>query len=82
VTGESTAAPGAGSGEVLQVNASAMTLVRSIPLAQSTKPDAENQGRGLPNYLGAAAISPEAWRRGSLPSWTTSAAACCATACR
>lgn len=59
VTGESTAAPGAGSGEVLQVNASAMTLVRSIPLAQSTKPDAENQGRGLPNYLGAAAISPD-----------------------
>ena len=59
VAGESTAAPGAGNGEVLQVNASAMTLVRSIPLAQSTKPDAENQGRGLPNYLGAAAISPD-----------------------
>jgi len=69
VAGESTAAPGAGSGEVLQVATSGMTLVRSIALAQSDRPDAENQGRGLPNYLGAAAISPDgvaAWVPGKL----------------
>ena len=28
-------------------------------LAHSDKPDVENQGRGMPNYLGAAAISPD-----------------------
>lgn len=69
VAGESTAAPGAGSGEVLQVATATMTLARSIALAQSDKPDAENQGRGLPNYLGAAAISPDgvaAWVPGKL----------------
>ncbi|MFT3664257.1 PA14 domain-containing protein [Piscinibacter sp.] len=59
VAGESTATPGAGGGEVLQVATAAMTLARRITLAQSTRPDAENQGRGLPNYLGAAAISPD-----------------------
>ena len=69
VAGESTAAPGAGSGELLQVATGGMTLVRSIALAQSDRPDAENQGRGLPNYLGAAAISPDgvaAWVPGKL----------------
>lgn len=59
VAGESTTAPGAGGGELLQVAPATMTLTRSIALAQSTRPDAENQGRGLPNYLGAAAISPD-----------------------
>jgi YVTN family beta-propeller protein len=59
VAGESTAAPGAGGGELLQVGTGGMTLLRSIALAQSDRPDAENQGRGLPNYLGAAAISPD-----------------------
>ncbi len=60
--GEGTAAvtPAAGSGGVVvQVNAAAMTVARNITLAVSTKPDAENQGRGLPNYLGAATISPD-----------------------
>jgi YVTN family beta-propeller protein len=60
VPGEATATPGtSGGGELLQVNASAMTLTRTITLAHSTRPDAENQGRGVPNYLGAATISPD-----------------------
>ncbi len=58
--GTATVTPAAGSGGVVvQVAAGAMTLTRSIPLALSTLPDAENQGRGLPNYLGAASISPD-----------------------
>ena len=31
----------------------------TIVLRHSDKPDAENQGRGVPNYLGAVAISPD-----------------------
>ncbi|WP_207225029.1 DUF4082 domain-containing protein [Rivibacter subsaxonicus] len=64
-------------GELLEVNAATMALTRSIALRHSAKADAENQGRGVPNYLGAAAISPDgsqAWlpskqdniRRGAL----------------
>jgi cytochrome c peroxidase len=36
-----------------------MTVTRTIVLAHSDLPDAENQGRGIPNYLGAAALSPD-----------------------
>ena len=36
-----------------------MRVVRTIVLQHSDKPDFENQGRGIPNYLGAAAISPD-----------------------
>ncbi len=78
--GEGTAsvATPAGSGaEVVAVTAASMSIARTIVLAHSDKPDAENQGRGIPNYLGAAAISPDgtqAWvpskqdniKRGSL----------------
>ena len=46
-------------GEVLQVNAAAMTLARTVVLAHSDRIDAENQGSGIPNYLGAATISPD-----------------------
>ncbi|HZF16033.1 MAG TPA: fibronectin type III domain-containing protein, partial [Steroidobacteraceae bacterium] len=46
-------------GEVLIVNAGAMTVLNTLELAASTKPDFENQGSGFPNYLGAAAISPD-----------------------
>ena len=60
--GESTASvaptPATG-GEVLQVNASTLTLVRTITLQHSDRPDAENSGAGVPNYLGAATISPD-----------------------
>jgi hypothetical protein len=34
-------------------------VLSTIELRHSDKPDFENQGRGVPNYLGAAAISPD-----------------------
>ncbi len=46
-------------GEVIVVNASAMTLARTVVLQHSDKPDTENQGSGIPNYVGAVAISPD-----------------------
>ncbi len=46
-------------GELLEVDAATMSLTRTIVLRHSGKPDAENQGRGVPNYLGAMAISPD-----------------------
>ena len=46
-------------GEVLQVDAQTMLLTRTIVLGHSDRPDAENQGRGIPNYLGAPVISPD-----------------------
>jgi YVTN family beta-propeller protein len=58
--GESTATPQSGSGaELLSIGTAALNLVRTVALAHDDTPDAENQGRGLPNYLGAAAISPD-----------------------
>ena len=60
--GESTAGvqtPAGSGAEVAVVNASSMTLRDTITLRHSDKPDAENQGRGIPNYLGAVAISPD-----------------------
>jgi len=46
-------------GEVLVVDANGMTVLRTIVLRHSDKPDMENQGSGVPNYLGALAISPD-----------------------
>jgi YVTN family beta-propeller protein len=46
-------------GEVLVVNASAMSVQQVITLRHSDRPDFETQGRGVPNYLGAVAISPD-----------------------
>ncbi|MBW8828588.1 MAG: DUF1929 domain-containing protein, partial [Burkholderiales bacterium] len=60
--GESTAtvSPTPGNGaEVVVVNAGSMGVVSTIVLQHSDKPDLENQGRGIPNYLGAATISPD-----------------------
>ena len=37
----------------------AMSFTRTIVLQHSDKADFENQGRGIPNYLGAATISPD-----------------------
>ncbi len=51
-------------GEISDVNATAMTLTRTIPLPFDNSIDAENRGRGVPNYLMQIAISPdgrEAW---------------------
>jgi YVTN family beta-propeller protein len=61
LAGESTAVvnTASGGGQVVVVNAGSMSTVRTITLAHSNKADAENQGRGIPNYLGAAAISPD-----------------------
>jgi YVTN family beta-propeller protein len=46
-------------GEVVQVGTAALTVTRTIVLQHGEKGDAENQGRGIPNYLGAAVISPD-----------------------
>ena len=46
-------------GQVVVVNAGAMTALNTITLAASTKPDFDNQGSGFPNYLGATALSPD-----------------------
>jgi len=60
--GESTAtvSPTASTGgEVVQIATNTLVIVRTIVLQHSDKPDGENQGRGIPNYLGAAVISPD-----------------------
>jgi YVTN family beta-propeller protein len=49
---------GAG-GELVVVSPASMAVLRSIVLAHSERADNEVQGRGIPNYLGAAAISPD-----------------------
>jgi YVTN family beta-propeller protein len=54
-------------GEVVVVNSVPMSIQRTVVLAHSDKPDAENQGRGFPNYLGAMAISPDG-SQGYVPS--------------
>jgi len=53
-----TATPSNGA-EVAVVSAGAMSFMRTIVLQHSDKPDFENQGRGIPNYLGPAVISPD-----------------------
>ena len=45
--------------EVLAVNAGNLTPARTILLAHSDKVDSEAQGAGIPNYLAAAAVSPD-----------------------
>lgn len=49
---------GAGA-DIAVVAASSLALARIIKLAHSSKPDFESQGRGIPNYLGPAVISPD-----------------------
>lgn len=46
-------------GEVVVVDVTAMSVQRTITLAHSSDVDAEIQGRGIPNYLGAPAMSPD-----------------------
>ena len=62
LSGEATTAvnTATGGGEVVRLGTASMASLGAIRLAHSDKPDAENQGRGVPNYLGAAVISPDA----------------------
>ncbi len=46
-------------GEVLVLDANTLTPAGTIVFRHSDKADAENQGSGVPNYLGAVAISPD-----------------------
>ena len=46
-------------GEVLVIASNNLSLENTIELQYSTKVDTEIQGSGLPNYLAAAAISPD-----------------------
>ena len=47
------------SGEIYRVNTAAMELGGKSLLAIDQHPDAESNGRGVPNYLAAAVISPD-----------------------
>ena len=66
-------------GEIVVVDTAAMSVSRTVVLQHSDRADTEISGSGVPNYLGAAAISPDggsAWvpskqdnvKRGSLRS--------------
>lgn len=46
-------------GQVLVFNTSTSEVIKTIRLRHSTRSDAENSSRGIPNYLAAAAISPD-----------------------
>ena len=61
IVGEDTANPqvNQGGGEVVVVAASGMTITKTILLGHSDRPDRENGGRGIPNYLGPMIISPD-----------------------
>jgi cytochrome c peroxidase len=69
LAGEETATPdvNSGGGEILVVNAASLSINKTIGLRHSDKPDIESAGRGLPNYLGALAISPD-----GITGWTPS----------
>lgn len=61
VPGEDTATPvltGSG-GQVVVIATATLAVERTILLNPSTAADTETSARGLPNYLGAAAISPD-----------------------
>jgi hypothetical protein len=46
-------------GELLRLSAATLALDRVSVLAASLDPDSEQSARGIPNYLGAPAISPQ-----------------------
>lgn len=46
-------------GVVTAIDTTTFTVVGTTPLAQVFEPDSLTNGRGLPNYLGALAISPD-----------------------
>ena len=59
VSPQPTAAFPHGNGELYEVDASTLTLVRTMPLADSVLPDTPDQARGIPNYLSSVLISPD-----------------------
>ncbi len=65
VPGEDTASPQTTvgttkfGGEVIVVNAANATINRTVILEHSERVDTATSARGIPNYLGAAAISPD-----------------------
>ena len=59
VESTATVTPSVGGGEVVVVNPSTFTAVNTVVLQQSVKADTPTQGSGVPNYLGAASISPD-----------------------
>ena len=46
--------------EIVVVNSSTLSEDSTIILQHSTRADSEHSGRGIPNYLGAAVIAPDA----------------------
>ncbi|MGZ8899997.1 MAG: putative Ig domain-containing protein, partial [Limisphaerales bacterium] len=46
-------------GEVLRIETAGFSVTGRIVLQHSEEPDTSNSSRGIPNYLGAAAISPD-----------------------
>jgi len=46
-------------GEVVVVDSASMTVVSTVVLRHSDDADFENSGGGIPNYVGAAVISPD-----------------------
>ncbi len=46
-------------GEVLAINTATFAVESTIILKHSEAPDTSNSAKGIPNYLGAAAISPD-----------------------
>ena len=49
-------------GEITEVSGTSFSVVRTIQLANDPGPDAENSGRGIPNYIVSATISPDGQR--------------------
>ncbi|MDO5056035.1 MAG: cytochrome c peroxidase [Lautropia sp.] len=54
-----TSGEGVRGGEVMVIDVASATISHTVGLAVSLQEDTALQGRGLPNYLGAAAISPD-----------------------
>ena len=46
-------------GQIYDLNASTMALTRTIPLHRDRGRDGSSSGRGVPNYVGGIAISPD-----------------------
>jgi len=54
-----TVQPGTAGGEVVQIDTASLQIVQTITLRHLSVPDTANAGSGIPNYLGAAVISPD-----------------------